>query len=367
MSPPLSSLSSLCSRCFRTQNHLVRTARALAKGHPPFPARLVHRAAARGATGGSSAEFDSFGAWDSRMELELSSSIKHGKPIPRVDAASVGISSLQGRRRYQEDRCVVADVSPDVLLAAIMDGHGGDGCSQFCSKLLASVVAAQLSAGERDLMAVLQETFQTLNRQFAEEWERQSGAADSPGTTVTVCLLRLGAELVIGHVGDSRAILCRDGEARKLTTDHSAALLSEKRRVEASGGHVTVDEVGRHMVNGRLAMTRSIGDLHLKRSGVTAFPDTRSLEVKHGRDAFLVLTSDGINHVMSDQEICDVIRGSRSPPEGAAQLTDQALSYSADDNISCVVVPFGSWGKFTDDASIFINFGKTMSTSSRFS
>ncbi|KAF0289033.1 Protein phosphatase 1K, mitochondrial [Amphibalanus amphitrite] len=236
MSPPLSSLSSLCSRCFRTQNHLVRTARALAKGHPPFPARLVHRAAARGATGGSSAEFDSFGAWDSRMELELSSSIKHGKPIPRVDAASVGISSLQGRRRYQEDRCVVADVSPDVLLAAIMDGHGGDGCSQFCSQLLASVVA---------------------------------------------------------------------------------------RRVEASGGHVTVDEVGRHMVNGRLAMTRSIGDLHLKRSGVTAFPDTRSLEVKHGRDAFLVLTSDGINHVMSDQEICDVIRGSRSPPEGAAQLTDQ--------------------------------------------
>ena len=42
---------------------------------------------------------------------------------------------------------------------------------------------------------------------------------------------------------------------------------------------MTVDEVGRHMVNGRLAMTRSIGDLHLKKAGVTAFPDTRSLEV----------------------------------------------------------------------------------------
>ena len=55
-----------------------------------------------------------------------------------------------------------------------------------------------------------------------------------------------------------------------------------QRRVEQSGGHVTVDEVGRHMVNGRLAMTRSIGDLHLKRVGVTAFPDTRSLEVSGG-------------------------------------------------------------------------------------
>ena len=71
--------------------------------------------------------------------------------------------------------------------------------------------------------------------------------------------------------------------------------------------------------------------------------------------------------MLPDQEICDVIRGSGSPAGAAAQLTDQALSYSADDNISCVVVPFGSWSKFTDDASIFINFGKTMSTSSRFS
>ena len=48
---------------------------------------------------------------------------------------------LQGRRRYQEDRCVVADVTPDILLAAIFDGHGGDACSQFCSQHLVSVVA----------------------------------------------------------------------------------------------------------------------------------------------------------------------------------------------------------------------------------
>ena len=132
MSSPLSALSALCCRCFRAQSQLVRTARASShtsshasarvslsshvstssrasapaasvhvsgsEGPQPTAAarRMVHRAAARGATGGSSsAEFDSFGAWDSRMELEISSSIKHGKPIPKVQASSVGISTLQ--------------------------------------------------------------------------------------------------------------------------------------------------------------------------------------------------------------------------------------------------------------------------------
>lgn len=44
---------------------------------------------------------------------------------------------------------------------------------------------------------------------------------------------------------------------------------------------IKTDSIGRHLVNGRLAMTRSLGDLDLKPFGVTAQPDTRSLEVCH--------------------------------------------------------------------------------------
>lgn len=53
------------------------------------------------------------------------------------------------------------------------------------------------------------------------------GQAQS-GTTATVCLLRNSVELVVGHVGDSRALLCRNGLAQKLTVDHTAELFSEK-------------------------------------------------------------------------------------------------------------------------------------------
>ena len=50
-------------------------------------------------------------------------------------------------------------------------------------------------------------------------------------------------------------------------------------RVEQSQGEIIIDSSGRGMVNGRLAMTRSIGDLELKPFGVTAVPDVRKLKV----------------------------------------------------------------------------------------
>lgn len=50
------------------------------------------------------------------------------------------------------------------------------------------------------------------------------------GTTSTVALLRDGIELVVGSVGDSRAMLCRKGKALKLTDDHTPERKDEKER-----------------------------------------------------------------------------------------------------------------------------------------
>lgn len=52
--------------------------------------------------------------------------------------------------------------------------------------------------------------------------------AANAGTTATVCLLRNSNELVVGHLGDSRAILCRNDQPLRLTTDHTAHLTQEK-------------------------------------------------------------------------------------------------------------------------------------------
>lgn len=50
------------------------------------------------------------------------------------------------------------------------------------------------------------------------------------GTTATVALLRDSIELVVGSVGDSRAMLCRKGKAVKLTVDHTPERKDEKER-----------------------------------------------------------------------------------------------------------------------------------------
>lgn len=50
------------------------------------------------------------------------------------------------------------------------------------------------------------------------------------GTTATVALLRDGVELVVGSAGDSRAMLCRRGQATKLSTDHTPDRKDERLR-----------------------------------------------------------------------------------------------------------------------------------------
>lgn len=102
------------------------------------------------------------------------------------------------------------------------------------------------------------------------------------------------------------------------------------------------------MVNSRLAMTRSIGDYDLKPYGVTAVPDTKEVEIKHGKDAFLILTTgkffftvfysvsikpflflpDGINYVMNDDEILTVINSCRTPEEAAQYVCIVSFSLS---------------------------------------
>ncbi|KAG5285758.1 hypothetical protein AALO_G00007120 [Alosa alosa] len=172
------------------------------------------------------------------------------------------------------------------------------------------------------------------------------------GTTATVALLRDGIELVVGSVGDSRAMMCRKGKALKLTVDHTPERKDEKERIRKSGGFVTWNSLGQPHVNGRLAMTRSIGDFDLKKMGVIAEPETKRISLNHVHDSFLALTTDGINFIMNSQEICDVINQCHDPKEAAQRISEQAIQYGSEDNSTTIVVPFGAWGKHQNtDAS----------------
>ncbi|MEQ2201000.1 Protein phosphatase 1K, mitochondrial, partial [Xenoophorus captivus] len=98
--------------------------------------------------------------------------------------------------------------------------------------------------------------------------------------------------------------------------------------IKKSGGFITWNSLGQPNVNGRLAMTRSIGDFDLKKMGVIAEPETKRVTLHHVHDSFLALTTDGINFIMNSQEICNVINQCHDPKEAAQRISDQVKNTS---------------------------------------
>ncbi|XP_074541931.1 protein phosphatase Mn(2+)-dependent 1K [Halichoeres trimaculatus] len=310
--------------------------------------------------------WDSFGIWDNRIDepILLPPSIRYGTPIPKVSLSKVGCASLIGQRKENEDRFQVSQMTDSILYFAVFDGHGGPEAADFCEKYMEKFIK-DLVTKESDLESVLTQAFLEVDKAFAKHLHfipKVPGV--NAGTTATVALLRDGIELVVASVGDSRAMMCRKGKALKLTVDHTPERKDEKERIKRSGGFITWNSLGQPNVNGRLAMTRSIGDFDLKNMGVIAEPETKRVTLHHAHDSFLALTTDGVNFIMNSQEICNIISQCPDPKEAAHRISDQALHYGSEDNSTIIVVPFGAWGKHQSSDSSF-SFSRSFVSSGR--
>ena len=84
-------------------------------------------------------------------------------------------------------------------------------------------------------------------------------------------------------------------------------------------------------------------------------------QVKHGHDAFLLLTTDGVSFVMADQEVVDIASTCEEPQASANIVVDQSLQYGSEDNCTAVIVPFGAWGKYASSPNaVPYSFGRNM-------
>ncbi|KHN79397.1 putative protein phosphatase 2C F42G9.1 [Toxocara canis] len=125
-------------------------------------------------------------------------------------------------------------------------------------------------------------------------------SGDTPGedSGTTACVLLLFKDkVIVANAGDSRAVLCRKGVAIDLSVDHKPEDDSERARIEAAGGEISID--GR--VNGGLNLSRALGDhfykkndsLPLKDQMISAQPDV-TLHPIEPDDEFVVVACDGI-------------------------------------------------------------------------
>ncbi|MCD7455477.1 hypothetical protein HAX54_028319 [Datura stramonium] len=156
------------------------------------------------------------------------------------------------------------------------------------------------------------------------------------GSTAVTAILINGLRLWVANVGDSRAVLSRGGQAIQMTIDHEPN--TERDSIEGRGGFVSNMPGDVARVNGQLAVSRAFGDKSLK-SHLRSDPDILDIYVDVNCD-ILILASDGLWKVMSNQEAIDVARRFKDPKKAAKQLTAEALKRDSKDDISCVVIRF---------------------------
>jgi len=249
------------------------------------------------------------------------------------EGQSYGIQSSKGRRRYMEDTsCAYDNLDGEGREAyfGVFDGHGGRRAADFAAQNLYKYMVAERVGTTSNVAEAVSSAFLAADKKFVELAEREELR---DGTTVVAAYIREG-KLWVANVGDSRAVLCRDGIALAVTEDHRPDRQNEMERIESHGG--TVLHMGSWRVEGVLAVTRAIGDRELKKC-VKADPYISEWELGEGDDV-LVMASDGLWDYMSNQEVVDEARSHADPSVAAKALVDQAMARGSGDNVTVLVV-----------------------------
>ena len=207
-------------------------------------------------------------------------------------------------------------------LLAIADGMGGHAAGEVASAVAISAIAPldkkNLTDGEEMLEALAAAV--AAARDTPHDMSLSDPAVEGMGTTLTV-LLWAGDQVAVCHIGDSRAYLLRDDDLYQITRDHTLiqTLLDEGRLSPAAAANHPQ----------RSLIMRAL------QASTEAEPDLAIHEAMLG-DRYL-LCSDGLNDVVSDEDVHEVLSTVADADEAVNQLITLAIRNGGPDNITCIV------------------------------
>lgn len=263
------------------------------------------------------------------------SSFSSGKGRSHQGLVKYGFSLVKGKANHpMEDFHVAKFVQfqgHELGLFAIYDGHLGDSVPAYLQKHLFPNILKD------------EEFWTDPNRSISKAYEKTDQAilSHNPdlgrgGSTAVTAILINGRKLWIANVGDSRAVISKKGQAIQMSIDHEPN--TERDSIEDRGGFVSNMPGDVARVNGQLAVSRAFGDKNLK-SHLRSDPDVQGADIDADTD-LLILASDGLWKVMSNQEAVDIARKIKDPQKAAKRLATEALNKDSKDDISCIVVRF---------------------------
>ena len=223
------------------------------------------------------------------------------------------------------------DVGYGLLVA---DGVGGAVAGEMASRLALSTLVGLLlhtpdwilSEEARDVEQVMQRMAERYRRVHAAL--RDQGLADphlaGMSTTMTLAC-SVGGSAVIGHIGDSRAYLFRNGELHQLTRDHTWV------QVLVDLGQVSAEEAARHPM--RHVLLRFLGGKERNVEG-----DFQRAWLADGDQ--LLLCTDGLTNMVDDAAIASLLGGAATSDEACQALVAAALAKGGQDNVTVALARY---------------------------
>jgi serine/threonine protein phosphatase PrpC len=262
--------------------------------------------------------------------------LNFSKGLSKVTSAAISLvsyaqSDVGKKRARNEDNYAVMTNEKLFIVADGMGGHaGGETASRIAVATVGAVIqnhADVLAAAKSDIddleASPVAQLLSDAVRGACHEIHHEASvnaALFGMGTTATALLFHEG-EAFIGHVGDSRAYLMREGRLLQLTEDHS--LVNE----QLKAGLISQKEAQKSRF--RNIITRSIG--------FEEDVDVDMVALKVAPDDTFILCTDGLTCLVSDEEIFQVLT-SCDLDESPQILIDLANKRGGDDNITIIIV-----------------------------
>ncbi len=209
-------------------------------------------------------------------------------------------------------------------LYVVADGVGGHQAGDRASALATEIIQQRYYIDPAsDVATSLLMAIYAANAQIMHD-----GAArlDQRGmsTTTTAAVLR-GNELTVANVGDSRTYLIRQEHVRQVTVDHSWV------ETQVQAGLIPREAAAHHPH--RNIITRSLGG--------DVEPQVDIFEELVGPDDSVLLCSDGLSNMVSDQEIRDIVNQDKDANAIVHELIELARQRGAPDNVTAVLLKVG--------------------------
>ncbi|CAG7890899.1 hypothetical protein IGI04_004004 [Brassica rapa subsp. trilocularis] len=262
------------------------------------------------------------------------------------------VFSRRGEKGVNQDCAIVWEgfgCQEEMIFCGIFDGHGPWG--HFVSKQVRNSMPISLLCNWQETLSQTTLVEPETDQRFAiwkhlylktcadvdQELQHHRKIDTFNSGTTALTVVRQGEVIYVANVGDSRAVLATVSEegsltAVQLTVDFKPNIPQEEERIIGCNGRVFCleDEPGVHRVwqpeeeSPGLAMSRAFGDYCIKEYGLVSVPEVTQRHIST-RDQFVILATDGVWDVISNEEAIDIVSSTAERPKAAKRLVEQAV------------------------------------------